>query len=182
MNGFKVEYHGIERVKEDMGRDLICIKGSQIEIIQCKYWSTIKGIPIRENHITQLYGTTIKYFLDHVKTNKKIQLDLFPGLMKSSNIIPVLVTTADLSKTAEEFARVLGIRVDKISMTNSYPCIKCNVNFQSGEKIYHLPFDQQYDKVMIDISKGERWVKSIKEAEDFGFRRAWRWHSNNGTS
>ena len=55
-----------------------------------------------------------------------------------------------------------------------------NTCFQSDEKIYHLPFDQQYDKAMIDISKGERWVKSIKEAEDFGFRRAWRWNANKG--
>lgn len=182
MKGFKVEYHGIERLKEDMGRDLICIKGDFVEIVQCKYWSNTKGIPIRENHITQLYGTTIKYFLDQVKTNKRIQLDLFPELLKSSNIIPVLVTTAELSKTAEEFANVLGIRIDKIQMNNSYPCIKCNVNFQSGEQIYHLPFDQQYDKAMIDITKGERWAKTIKEAEELGFRRAWRWNANKGTS
>ena len=182
IEGFKVEYHGIEKVKEDMGRDLICIKGSKIEVIQCKYWSTKKGIPIRENHITQLYGTTIKYFLDQLKSAKKIQINLFPELLKSSDILPVLVTTAELSTTAEDFAGILGIKINKIQMDNSYPCIKCNINFQSGEKIYHLPFDQQYDKVMIDISKGERWVKSIKEAEDFGFRRAWRWNANGGTS
>jgi hypothetical protein len=27
--------------------------------------------------------------------------------------------------------------------------IKCNISKRSGEKIYHLPFDQQYDKVKI---------------------------------
>jgi hypothetical protein len=40
--GFKVEYHGIEKVKDDLGRDLICTKGNQIEIVQCKYWSLKK--------------------------------------------------------------------------------------------------------------------------------------------
>ena len=54
LKGYKVEYHGIERVKEDLGRDLICINGNVIEIVQCKYWSSQKGIPVRENHITQL--------------------------------------------------------------------------------------------------------------------------------
>ena len=175
LKGFKVEYHGIEKVKEDLGRDLIVTKGHQIEIIQCKYWSPQKGFPIRENHITQLYGTTIKYFLDHKKKNHRIQLDLFPELLKQSNIIPVLTTTTELSETAKEFATVLGIRVDKIQMDNNYPCIKCNINFQTNEKIYHLPFDQQYDNTMIDTNKGERWAKTIKEAESFGFRRAWRW-------
>lgn len=175
MKNFKVEYHGIEKLKGDLGRDLICKNENQIEIVQCKYWSAQKGIPIRENHITQLYGTTIKYFLEHNKINHKIQLSLFPELLKRSNIIPVLVTTAELSETAKEFANVLGIRVDKIPMDNNYPCIKCNINFGNNERIYHLPFDQQYDNTMIDITKGEHWVRTVKEAENLNFRRAWRW-------
>ena len=178
VKGFKVQYHGIEKVKEDLGRDLICSKGTQIEIVQCKYWSSQKGFPVRENNITQLYGTTIKYFLDHRRNNQRINLDLFPELLKQTNIVPVLATTAELSNTAQEFATVLGIRIDKIPMDNNYPCIKCNINFQTNEHIYHLPFDQQYDNTIIDTSRGERWAKTVKEAESFGFRRAWRWKPN----
>jgi hypothetical protein len=181
LKGFKVQYHGIEKVKEDLGRDLISKKGNQIEIVQCKYWSIQKGIPIRENHITQLYGTTIKYFLDNKRINQKNQMELFPELLKQSNIKPVLTTTTELSNTAKDFANILGIRVDKIQMDNNYPCIKCNINFQTNEHIYHLPFDQQYDNTMIDITKGERWAKTVKEAENNGFRRAWRWRPNNDT-
>ena len=179
--GFKVQYHGIEKIKEDLGRDLICIKGNEIEIVQCKYWSSQKGIPIRENHVTQLYGTTIKYFLDNKRKNKKVQLNLFPELLKESNITPVLTTTTDLSETAMEFAKVLGIRVDKIPMDKDYACIKCNINFQTNDRIYHLPFDQQYDNTMIDFTKDEMWAKTVKEAESYGFRRAWRWNADNGT-
>lgn len=177
--GFKVQYHGIEKIKEDLGRDLICIKGNEIEIVQCKYWSSQIGIPIRENHVTQLYGTTIKYFLDNKRKNKKVQLNLFPELLKESNITPVLTTTTNLSETAMEFAKVLGIRVDKIPMDKDYACIKCNINFQTNDRIYHLPFDQQYDNTMIDITKDEMWAKTVKEAESYGFRRAWRWNENN---
>jgi hypothetical protein len=178
--GYKVQYHGIDKIKEDLGRDLICSKGTVVEIVQCKYWSVHKGIPVRENHITQLYGTTIKYFLDHRIGAQGIQLDLFPELLRQSNIVPVLATTTELSDTAKEFAAVLGIRVDKISMDNSYPCIKCNINPQTNERIYHLPFDQQYDNTRIDTSKGERWAKTVSEAELYDFRRAWRWRPNAG--
>ena len=181
LKGFKVQYHGIEKLKDDLGRDLICTKGNQIEVIQCKYWSNQKGIPIRENHIAQLYGTTVKYFLDHKRTNQKIQIDLFPDLLRQNNIIPVLITTTDLSPTAKDFGAALGIKVLKIPMNNDYPCIKCNINFQSNDKIYHLPFDQQYDNTMIDQAKGEKWVQTIQEAEALGFRRAWKWKTNNDT-
>jgi hypothetical protein len=181
MKGFKVQYHGIEKGKEDLGRDLVCIKGKEIEIVQCKYWSDQKSIQVRENHITQLYGTTIKYFLDHIQDKQAKQNDkdhIFPEIIKEKNIKPVLVTTTALSQTAQEFANVLGIRVDKITMDKNYPCIKCNVNNQTNERIYHLPFDQQYDKTMINSNTEERWVKTAQEAEKLGFRRAWRWKGN----
>ena len=42
------------------------------------------------------------------------------------------------------------------------------------EKIYHLPMDQQYDKIVID-GKDERYVSTVEEAERLGFRRAYRW-------
>jgi hypothetical protein len=59
----------------------------------------------------------------------------------------------------------------------SYPIIKCNIS-NSKEKIYHLPMDQQYDRVIIDPSKGEFYANTIVEAEKAGFRRAFRWQGN----
>jgi len=53
--------------------------------------------------------------------------------------------------------------------------IKCNISSKNKEKIFHLPFDQQYDRINIDISKGEKYVSTVKEAEDLGFRKAKRW-------
>jgi Restriction endonuclease len=173
--GFKVQYHGIEKGKEDLGRDLVCTKGGEVEIVQCKYWAQQKGSLVRENHITQLYGTTIKYFLDALGHRSHSQTYFFPEFIRERGIRPVLVTTTDLSETAREFAAILGIRVDKISMDKTYPCIKCNINAQTGERIYHLPFDQQYDKAVIVLNTEECWVGTVLEAEKLGFRRAWRW-------
>jgi hypothetical protein len=53
--------------------------------------------------------------------------------------------------------------------------VKCNINPQTGEKIYHLPFDQQYDRVMIGNVEGEFYAETVAEAESRGFRRAFRW-------
>ena len=43
------------------------------------------------------------------------------------------------------------------------------------EKIYHLPFDQQYDKCSIKLGSGEFYAMTVKEAEEKGFRRAMKW-------
>ena len=49
--------------------------------------------------------------------------------------------------------------------------IKGNVN-DKGERIYHLPGGQFYDKTVIDPSRGDRWFCSPAEAEANGFRRS----------
>ena len=57
--GFKVEYHGIERGLEDFGRDLICTKDNEVRIVQCKYWSSHKTM--HEKHVCQIFGTGTAY-------------------------------------------------------------------------------------------------------------------------
>lgn len=70
-------------------------------------------------------------------------------------------------------AKYLNIQIRENEIFDkTYPCVKCNINKTSGEKIYHLPFDQQYDRIKIDINKGECYVFTVKEAENLGFRRA----------
>ena len=59
-------------------------------------------------------------------------------------------------------------------LSKNYPMIKCNINQATKEKIYHLPFDQQYDRTKIVPTLGEFYAQSVAEAESKGFRRAWR--------
>lgn len=61
-NGYNVYYQGILEGFDDLGRDLICKKGEQTIIVQCKRWSQHKTI--HEKHVNQLYGTVIKYIID----------------------------------------------------------------------------------------------------------------------
>jgi hypothetical protein len=49
--------------------------------------------------------------------------------------------------------------------------IKGNVNGK-GERIYHMPGDRDYDRIVMDLSKGKRWFCSEAEAEAAGWRRS----------
>lgn len=155
-NGFKVKYHGATMGLEDMGRDLIVEKNGEILIIQCKRWAKTKTI--HEKHIFQLYGSVV---VEAVKNPNKKYRGLF-------------VTTTSLSDMAKKCASALNIEIKENISFEDYPLIKCNIS-KTGEKIYHLPFDQQYDRVEISPNKGECYAYTVKEAESKGFRRAFRW-------
>lgn len=156
-NGYNVYYQGILEGFDDLGRDLICKKGEQTIIVQCKRWSQYKTI--HEKHVNQLYGTVIKYIIDY--PNEKVSA--------------ILYTTTKLSDRAKEFAKHLSIGVVEEFQLQKYSSIKCNISRRNGEKIYHLPFDQQYDRTLIEEERNECYIDTVEGAENLGYRRAWRW-------
>ncbi len=174
--GYSVEYVGILRGLEDLGRDLICRKNGTTLIVQCKRWR--HDVQIHEKHINQLVGTTIEYALRNGGTLKlgRFMISSRDQLLENNTIIPVFVTTASLSETAKEFAKSLGVHVREIESVGDFPMIKCNVSNVNQTKIYHLPFDQQYNRTIIEPHRGEFYASTVKEAIDAGFRRARRYH------
>lgn len=160
--GFRVQYFGATQRLEDLGRDVIASNEHVTYIIQCKYWNAHRTV--REKHIFQLYGTLIMYRLEHPDEN---------------NVKGLFVTSCSLSKEARQVAEYLDILVtEHYPHKPEYPMIKCNLS-RTGEKIYHLPFDQQYDKVVIEPEKGEFYAMTMAEAENAGFRRAKAWLGNS---
>ena len=159
-NQFTVTQYGIEHGLQDLGRDIIAQRVEngvrKIYIIQCKNWSKKKMV--HENVVCQLYGTSVQYEL----ANKDLAF-------QKTEVIPWLVITNELSDMAQKFAEKLGVLVSVRKMDYSFPMIKCNIN--NGNKIYHLPFDQQYYRTQIKLP-GECYVSTVKEAIDKGFRRA----------
>ncbi len=120
------------------------------------YLQKFKAI-IHENVICQLFGTAVEY-----KIKNKDKGDC--------KVVPMFITTTEMSPTATEFANRLGVVVLKIPI-GDYPMIKCNIN--NGERIYHLPFDQQYHRTRIN-NEGEFYAMTVEEATRKGFRRAMR--------
>lgn len=153
--GYDVEYHGAANGFADLGRDLIVRGGDEVFIVQTKCWSKTKLI--HENLIFQLFGS-----MTHFKRTSKF---------KDRETKAVFYTTAKFSDRAREVAQVLGVDLKVEELNRSYPMIKCNVS-ESGEKIYHLPFDPYYDKIKIRHQHGEFFAQTAREAAEKGFRRA----------
>ncbi len=155
---YDVEYVGIFKGFEDLGRDLICKKGNDFIIIQCKNWAKFRTI--YERHIFQFFGTVFKYKDDNPDKNVKA----------------IFYTTTALSDLARRFGEELGIELkENHKFDINYACIKCNVSRIDGSKIYHLPFDRQYDTTKIEKDRGEFYCKTVEEAENTGYRRAFRY-------
>lgn len=163
--GWAVEYHGIIKGLEDLGRDLVCRKGERVSVVQCKNWSHHRTV--HEKHLFQLYGSVFYYRRDN------------PG----ANVHGAFYTSTTLSPVAMEAAAFLQIPVkQEMRLNKKYPCIKCNVSYRDRERIYHLPFDQQYDNVRIERDRGELYCATIAEAEAAGFRRAFRFRGTTSAS
>jgi hypothetical protein len=161
-NGWNVDYFGILKGYEDLGRDLICKKDGKTLIVQAKCWAAEKLI--HEKHIFQLFGTTQLYLMNNSGQG------LFPPDVRA-----IFVTTTSLSSVARKAAEWLKIELrEHVPLDKTYPMIKCNINQATKEKIYHLPFDQQYDRTKIVPTLGELYVRTVEEAESKEFRRAFR--------
>ena len=164
-HGYEVDRFGSYMQLEDHGRDLIAKRNGKIQIIQCKYWSNTKTI--HEKHLFQLFGSVISYCVENN--------------VSPENVKGVFVTNIKLSPFAEKVAKHLNLHVSQNHPFREFPRIKCNVgkNEWGGKTyIYHLPMDAQYDRVKI-CNKGEFYAFTVKEAEDAGFRRTYKWHGNS---
>lgn len=64
-----VEYAGIFKGYEDLGRDWICQKGNDFIVTQCNNWSQFKTI--YEKQIFQFFGTIFQY--RYANPGRKVQ-------------------------------------------------------------------------------------------------------------
>lgn len=156
--GYRVEYVGALLGKEDRGIDLIAKKGTAVKIIQCKRYSATKNHIVHENTVAQLFGATAVYNMEN----------------PSQHADGVIYTSSTLSEEAKKFAEYLNITVMENVPLKDYPIIKCNTN-QYYQKIYHLPFDPQYDRLIVAGKKQTFYIATAAEAERLGYRRAYRW-------
>jgi Restriction endonuclease len=175
-NGYSVEYKGIIDGFDDLGRDIIAKNDKETCIIQCKYWAQYKEL--HEKHIFQLFGTTMEYWIRNFGSREsKNKFNEFTKYLNEKILRPIFVCSTKLSDKAKEMADVLNVKIVENYPLGNFPRIKCNTNyneFREKTKIYHLPMDQQYDRTIVTKNKGEFSAFTVKEAEDAGFRRAFR--------
>ena len=161
--GWHVIYYGAKKGKEDEGIDLICVKEDRVRLVQCKYWSQNKTL--FENNIFQLYGI----WQLRVKNND----------FASKKLDAYLITSTVLSEFAKTSAETLGIKFKQsFKLNKNYPKIKCTTT-KDGEKIYHLPTDQQYDNIGTNKDSRRFYVHTVADAVAQGHRRAYRHRFTN---
>ncbi|MBU4459856.1 MAG: restriction endonuclease, partial [Verrucomicrobia bacterium] len=160
-DGWSVEYHGAEHGLEDHGIDLIATKPARVVLIQCKRWRAEKLI--HERHVLQLAANAI------LRREQEPQ---------GTRVYAKLVATCGFGDYAVKCASALGVALHPNKSIGRFPAVKCNVGRQNGDRIYHLPWDQQYSTTKIEPRRGERLVFTPREAFEAGFRRAFRWSGN----
>lgn len=174
-DGYRVEYKGILDGFEDLGRDIIARKENSTQIIQCKHWAQYKEI--HEKHVFQLFGTTMEYWIKFFSRDRPASFEDLAKSLTEERLRSVFFTSTRLSDKAKEVARALNVEIRESEPLGEFPRIKCNVHtdeFGCVTKIYHLPMDQQYDRTVIGNRSGEFYAFTVKEAEDAGFRRAFK--------
>jgi hypothetical protein len=120
----------------------------------------------------------MEYWIKNFSNNRTLKtFEEFAKFLNESKLRPIFFTSTSLSDKAKEMAKALSVEIIENEPLGEFPRIKCNVNndeFGSQTKIYHLPMDQQYDRTIIGNRSGEFYAFTVKEAEDAGFRRAFK--------
>lgn len=155
--GYDIIQEGLNKKLEDKGRDIIAIHRDtgKVLIVQCKNWKS----EVRENVVFQLFGSYAQWLVDNDRR------------LGDASVEPWFYVTGKVSEVAADCAEKLRIGIRHLPM-GDFPAIKCNVNKNTKELIYHLPFDRHYDLVKIN-AKGKGYKFSIAEAIMEGFRRAY---------
>ncbi|MGO5427288.1 restriction endonuclease [Fusobacterium mortiferum] len=168
--GYQVKYCGILNGKADGGIDLVAKSKTKTLYIQCKYWGTSKTI--RENTISQLFGSALKMALDNGET-----YETFIKKIKAEKIRVILLTKTEISEEAKTFCEKLNvIYQEKIEIKQDYPRVKL---VYGEEKIFYIPTDLQYDNIAFgSTNKDYSRAFTCKEAEEKGYRHCYKWRGN----
>jgi hypothetical protein len=158
-----VIYHGAIKDFDDFGRDLIVKeKMERSNLCNANVGKNTKKIP--EAAIFQLLGSTVSYYIEETGYPPHDLRILFQCIQ------PYLYSTTAVDPRIRDIAIAIGIKVKDKFIMEDWPMIKCNIA-ANGERIYHLPMDQQYDRIKTSKS-GECYSWNVLEAETKGFRRA----------
>ena len=161
-SGWEVTYYGIEYGNQDLGRDLICKKEGKTVIIQCKYLS--KNSHISPQIIYQLVGTSIEYEIEECENGDF-----------ETNVREVLYTSTSLFERAKKSVERLDIEVhscEDMYHNDRPPKLIKSITSPSGERIFYLPFDEEYFKIRTNIKAGDMYCQTVAEAEAAGYKYA----------
>ncbi len=135
---------------------------------------TNKDFDLMKNKFPSKYAG--KIFLKVQDSGKAYYInpvDLKPYFLGSANDAYEIMKRLGLGITNKNLEIIKnGNAVNKDESINSACSIKGNINYNTGEKIYHLLNCDYYDDTIIDERYGEKWFCSEQEAINSGWRKA----------
>jgi hypothetical protein len=82
-------------------------------------------------------------------------------------------TLGSLLAIGAVWAAGAGYTADSLTTVVGGNCnIKGNISMNTGERIFHVPGQENYQKTRISLQHGERWFCSESEARKAGWRKA----------
>jgi micrococcal nuclease len=183
--GQKIRYIGIdtpESVHPDKSTECYAIEASN------KNKELVAGKQVRlEKDVseTDKYGRLLRYvYVGDVFVNDYLVREGYANAVTYPPDVKYQDQLGEAERVAREASRGLwnacgsnnasthAIQPTSPSNTQTGCLIKGNISYNTGEKIYHVPGQQFYEKTKIDTSKGERWFCSEGEAVAAGWRKA----------
>lgn len=149
LDGWEVDLYGARMGRDDLGRDIIASKPGRRLIAQCKYTSG----PIAAATVYYLFGTAIDWKREHNFTG---WLDI--AFFSHSEFMP----------EARVAAKRLNISLHECYPFHPFPAVKCHLN-RDGRRLYHLPWQQNYRRTLINPKNGDCLTWWVREAVELGY-------------
>ena len=153
--GYRVTYRGLRAGLKDGGIDLVARLPRQIRLVQCKRWQQ----PVSADVLSRLQGAKERFVWEERQGKS-------PN--SRTGIVAVLITSGVVEPDAKKLANHLGIVLMERIAYQSYPAIKAKRILPNGGK-FLLPFTSGYDRLTMDVRKGDRFFATVREAVAHGF-------------
>ncbi|MEW6499819.1 MAG: cold shock domain-containing protein, partial [Cyanobacteriota bacterium] len=153
-----------ERVAEADGKVRAAkasIQGVTDQSLQTKPASRKQGVAARPSLQTQPAPRKQGLLKSVVSLGALAVIALFTTLSPTRSAPPIRATTTPAGSASPMRA-----------VTNQECVIKGNISISTGDKLYHLPGMEDYERTIIHPEKGERWFCTESEAIENGWRKA----------
>lgn len=137
----------------------------------------LRGQDLNAWMVTQGWALAYRYYSSDYVREEERAAERKRGLWQSEFVAPWEWRQAERLDTAQAqrpialVAQPTAAAAEAATAGESGDCvIKGNVSTRSGERIYHVPGGQYYDRTRISPAKGERWFCTEQEAMAAGWR------------
>ncbi len=91
--------------------------------------------------------------------------------MRSKKISGITYSNTSLTEEAKAFSELWDLKFFENIPLEKFPLVKCNVVEKNGAKVFHLPFDPNYDSAPKSGERNEGYAETVEEAVKKGYRR-----------